>query len=149
MTLTKARKILEEYLAWCRSYDDEPEPPQPSSDDLYDALEAAISVLPMESMRPTAARRLETIREYIRAAKDGFDPFGSPTRDKRHVCWRQCVWHLLQTEGYGNSEIAHASGFDHATVWWGTQRLQGYLASGDWLAVAVWEELNRILNGKE
>ena len=55
-------------------------------------------------------------------------------------------WKLLKQEGYPNLAIAKTTGWDHATVWWGLDRLTNYLESGDTLAIATWQELNDILN---
>lgn len=46
MTLTEARKILEQYLTWMRSDVDEPEPYKPTNEAVYEAMKQAISVLP-------------------------------------------------------------------------------------------------------
>lgn len=146
MTLTEARKILEQHLIWLRSCVDDPEPPRPASDDLYEAIEVAISVLPRDSARPTAKERLNAIRRIILDV-EGFDPFETRSRDPRLVCWRQCVWLLMANEGYRSVEMAKASAYDHATMWWGVRRLRGYLSCGDRAAIATWEELNRIING--
>lgn len=145
MTLTEARKILEQHLTWLRSCVDDTEPPRPSSDDLYEAIEVAISALPRDSARPTAGERLKAIRRII-LETEGFDPFETRSRDPNLVCWRQCVWLLLAREGYRSVEIARASAYDHSTMWWSIRRLQGYLDCGDKAAIATWEELNRILN---
>lgn len=147
MTLTEARKILEQHLAWCRSCVDDPEPPKPDSNDLYKAIEVAISALPKDSARLTARERLNAIRRVI-LETEGFDPFETRSRDPNLVCWRQCVWLLLTREGYRSVELSRASAYDHSTMWWGIRRLQGYLDCGDKAAVATWEELNRIINNE-
>ena len=147
MTLTEARKILEQHLIWLRSCVDDTEPPRPSFDDLYKAIEVAISALPKDSARPTARERLSAIRRII-LETEGFDPFETRSRDPNLVCWRQCVWLLLAREGYRSVEIARASAYDHSTMWWSIRRLQGYLDCGDKAAIATWEELNRILNNE-
>ena len=144
MKLTDARKTLEEHLAWMQSTYDEPEPPRPDQETLYEAMETAISVLPRQSGRQTVNERFDYICKAIESA-NGRTPFGTRSRDKEIVCWRQCVWRLLKQEGYPNLAIARATGWDHATVWWGLDRLTSYLQGGDPLATATWEELNRIL----
>lgn len=132
MTLTEARKTLER-----RRLD------TPFDDELAEAIDTAISVLPAESRRPTTGKRLAAIRASIRDAK-GFDPFSSRDRRKDMVCWRQCVWLQMQNEGYRTGAIGSACGYNHATVWWGVDRLRGYLSSGDRFAAAVWEDFNGI-----
>lgn len=138
MTLTEARKTFERYRNGA------------IAEDLREAIDAAITVLPRTSWRPSAKKRLEIIRESIRDAKGGFDPFQSRSRKDGIVCWRQCVWKLLAIEGYRNAEIARASKYDHASVWWGLQRLNGYLELGDRVVVTTWQELNHIMgNGTQ
>ena len=134
MTLTEARKTLERYR------------PTIPDDELGEAIDTAISVLPKDTSRPTAKERLNAIRRIILDV-EGFDPFETRSRDPRLVCWRQCVWLLMAQEGYRSTEMAQASGYDHATMWWGVRRLRDYLACGDRAAIATWEELNRIING--
>lgn len=130
MTLTEARKILEEY--------------HPHEIRVRQALDVAISVLPRQSGRQTVNERFDYICKAIESA-NGRTPFRTRIRDKESVCWRQCVWKKLKQEGYPNHAIAKATGWDHATVWWGLDRLSDYLQSGDPLATATWEELNKIL----
>lgn len=134
MTLTEARKTLERYR------------PTIPDDELGKAIDTAISVLPKDTSRPTAKERLNAIRRIILDV-EGFDPFETRSRDPRLVCWRQCVWLLMANEGYRSVEMAKASAYDHATMWWGVRRLRDYLACGDRAAIATWEELNRIING--
>ena len=134
MTLTEARKTLERYR------------PTIPDDDLGEAIDTAISVLPKDTSRPTAKERFNAIRRIILDV-EGFDPFETRSRDPRLVCWRQCVWLLMAQEGYRSTEMERASGYDHATMWWGVRRLRDYLACGDRAAIAIWEELNRIING--
>ena len=134
MTLTEARKTLERYR------------PTIPNDELGEAIDTAISALPKDISRPTAKERLNAIRRIILDV-EGFDPFETRSRDPRLVCWRQCVWLLMANEGYRSVEMAKASAYDHATMWWGVRRLRGYLSCGDRAAIATWEELNRIING--
>ena len=134
MTLTEARKTLERYR------------PTIPDDELGEAIDTAISVLPKDTSRPTAKERLNAIRRIILDV-EGFDPFETRSRDPRLVSWRQCVWLLMANEGYRSVEMAKASAYDHATMWWGVRRLRDYLACGDRAAIATWEELNRIING--
>ena len=133
MTLTQARKTLESRLP---DFDGE----------LAEAMALAISTLPRESTRPSARERFDYICRAIESAKDGMHPFADRSRNKELVCWRQCVWRQLKQEGYPNHAISKATGWDHATIWWGLERLTGYLLSGDPLAVATWQELTQILN---
>lgn len=137
MTLTEARKTLERFRRDTR-FDPE----------LEEAIDAAISALPREARRPTARERLNALRRVILDI-EGFDPFKTRSRNPNLVCWRQCVWLLMAQEGYRSTEMAQASGYDHATMWWGIRRLQGYLDCGDPAAVATWEELNKIINHGE
>ena len=140
MTLTDARKILEEHLAWMQSTYDEPEPPRPDQEMLYEAIDLAIKVLPGDPPRPTCEERFRQITEAVRVQYD-IEPFATRSRDKSIVCWRQCVWMRLKNEGYPNYTIARTTGWDHATVWWGIARIGDYLAAGDRMASATWEAL--------
>lgn len=132
MTLTEARKTLERYR------------PTIPDDELGEAIDTAISVLPRESARPSAGERLGQIREAILDAK-GFDPFGTRKRDREMATWRQCVWIVLRREGYTTTEIGKVSGYNHATVYWGVSRLRGYLACGDRLSLAIWQDFSDIM----
>lgn len=135
MTLSESRSIL------LRLRD------RPSTNPLVaEALDIALAFIPEESPRPSAESRLEYIRSCIRAAKDGFDPFSSRGRGYVTVCWRHCVWLLMSQEGYRSTEIARATNYNHATVWWGLSRLRGYISSGDHLTLAIWRDLNTIMN---
>lgn len=100
---------------------------------------------PMRAYRKTVVERLNDIRCSIAKAKDGFDPFASRSRDKVNVCWRQCIWRQLTKEGYHANEVAKATGFDHATIWYSMQRLDDYLYTGDPLAVETWKDLLNII----
>ena len=141
MTLPQARVILENYLTQLETC----EPSLHTPEGLGEALRLAISTLPKERRRETAKDRLDQYIATIKLAKGGFDPFADKTRDRRFVCWRQCVWLLLARAGFMHTEIARATGYDHATVWWGISRLKGYLAQGDYLAVAIWNEITSII----
>ena len=100
---------------------------------------------PMKAYRKTVTERLNDIRSSISKAKDGFDPFASRSRDKVIVCWRQCIWRQLTKEGYHANEVAKATNYDHATIWYSMQRLDDYLYCGDPLAVATWKDLQAII----
>lgn len=134
MTLTEARKILEEFRDGL----------DPDPQAVMDAIEIVIPVLPRETPRMRCPERLEQIINLI-TAQYGFNPFGGRRRDKEYVCWRQCVWMRLRKEGYTSMAVSRATGFDHATIWWGVERLQSYLEAGDYLAVSTWKELNKLL----
>lgn len=132
MSLTEARKILERNIDLFQG-------------EIAEAIKTAISVLPNQRERPTALERLTTIRGQIRGAKDGFDPFGSKSRDASYVCWRQCIWLKLSQEGYRTLQLARASGFNHSTIIWGIGHVSDYINAGDYMAVSAWEELNDII----
>ena len=132
MTLTEARKTLERYR------------PTIPDDELGEAIDTAISALPRESARPSARERLGQIRAAILDTK-GFDPFGTRKRDREMATWRQCVWIVLRREGYTTTEIGKVSGYNHATVYWGVSRLRGYLACGDRLSLAIWQDFSDIM----
>lgn len=134
MTLTEARKTLEQHRGEFEG-------------EIKEAIDTAISTLPRESARPTAAERLAAIRAAVADAK-GFDPFATRRRDWESVVWRQCAWMTLSNEGYSVSGIGAASGYNHATVYMGVARLRDYLACGDRTAVAIWQDFVSIL-GKD
>lgn len=133
MTLTEARKTLERFRQ-----------DTPLNPELGEAIDTAISALPRESARPSAGERLGQIRAAILDAK-GFDPFGTRKRDREMATWRQCVWIVLRREGYTTTEIGKVSGYNHATVYWGVSRLRGYLACGDRLSLAIWQDFSDIM----
>ena len=145
MTLAEARKTLEEQLTWMRSSYDEPEPQRPDSDTLYEAMEIAISTLPKEKGRVTAEQRLTQIEDAI-IKEEGFNPFASKSRNCNIVSWRQCIFLVMERDGYTYSQIGKAAGFDHTTIIWGAKKMEGYIQSGDRLAVDTWKRLNEILN---
>ena len=151
MTLTEARKILEQHLAWCRSSVDDPEPPRPDSNDLYKAIEVAISALPKDfalptvSARPTARERIAFIRKRL-LDELGFDPFASRDRHRPMVYWRQCVMLLMLREGYRCGEVGRSCGYDHSTAVFARRQISGYLASGDKAITAIWVRLGKIVN---
>ena len=148
MTLTEARKILEQHLAWCRSCVDDPEPPKPDSNDLYKAIEVAISALPKDSAlptvsaRPTAEERFRQVRSRLMAR--GCDPFGSRRRDIPTVALRQCVFLMLRREGYTYHAIARAALYDHSTVVWGRNKALDLINLCDPLYQRTWNDLNWI-----
>ena len=144
MTLTEARKVLEEYLAWMQSGVDEPEPNKPTNEAVYEAMKQAISVLPKASTRPTAEERLEAISKSIESAK-GFNPFNDRSRSPSVVCWRHAICAILVSEGYRIVEIARATKYNHATIWWGVRRFKDYLDYGDKPSIAVWEDIQNII----
>jgi len=146
MTLTEARRVLEDYQAW-RTYEGPvgEGPIMPRFSLITEALDMAVAQLPSGEVRKPAAERYMEIRCAIAEAKDGFDPFRERSRDKVSVCWRQCVWRKLKSEGYHAVEVARVTGYDHATVWYALQRLDDFLYTGDLLAVRTWEDLNRIV----
>ena len=133
MTLTDARRTLLDYRKGVIV----------TSWSLYEAIDLAIKVLPGDPPRPTCEERFRQIAEAVRVQYD-IEPFATRSRDKSIVCWRQCVWMRLKNEGYPNYTIARTTGWDHATVWWGIARIEGYLAAGDRMASATWEALIKI-----
>lgn len=143
MTLTEARKVLERYRNWRgNNWPDEGSIPHP--DEVDEAIDIAISVLPDHVSRPTARERLEEIREKIRVAK-GFDPFEYKNRDRDLVAWRYCAYYQLRKEGYTFGQIGRASGYDHATVIHAYQTLRDYLETKDWITTTIWNEYLKIV----
>ena len=130
MTLTEARKTLSWYRIGINV--------NPAA--LHEAIDLAIKVLPNDPPRQSCESRFKQITDAIRI-QHGIEPFATRSREKTLVCWRQCVWMKLKNEGYPNHRIATATGWDHATIWWGVSRLKDYLASGDPLAVNTWNAL--------
>ena len=130
MTLTDARRTLLDYRKGVIV----------TSWSLNEAIDLAIKVLPSDPPRPTCEERFRQIAEAVRVQYD-IEPFTTRSRKKAIVCWRQCIWMKLKNEGYPNHRIATATGWDHATIWWGVTRLKDYLASGDPLAVNTWNAL--------
>lgn len=145
MTLTEARKVLERYNNW-RRYDGplEQSPTQPEPKEVGEAIDVAIEILPKESTRPTAEERLEAISKSIESAK-GFNPFNDRSRSPSVVCWRHAIWAILVNEGYRIVEIARATKYNHATIWWGVRRFKDYLDYGDKPSIAVWEDIQNII----
>lgn len=145
MTLTEARRMLERYQKWSRyegPVGEGPEMPDPK--EVGKAIDKAIAVLPGEVERPTARQRLAQIRKAIEES-EGYDPFSSRSRERDIVGWRQCVYLVMEREGYTYSEIGRAAGFDHVTIMWGAKHQAGYIDSGDKLSVEIWEKINNIL----
>ena len=147
MTLTEARRILERYNAW-RRYDGplEQTPTQPEPKEIGEAIDLAISVLPEDSPRKTASQRLAEIRQGIRETLNGFDPFFKRSRVKETVIWRQAVFQQMRIEGYMLSEIARASGYDHATVLFGCRQTEDGLDVGDYETKTIWNRLSEIIS---
>ena len=145
MTLTQARKVLEDYQAW-RIYEGPvgQGPIMPRFETITEALDTAIAQLPEGSIRKSVSERLNAILCALYEAKDGFNPFQERRRDRVSVCWRQCIWRKLILEGYHTVEVGKATGYDHASIWYGIQRLDDYLTLGDPLAVNTWEDLNKM-----
>lgn len=96
MTLTEARKILEEY--------------HPHEKNVREALRLAITILPKEPDKPTAETRLAQIIEII-----GHNPFNQ-RKYREFSIWRQCIVYKLTLEGFPNAEISKATGMNHSTV---------------------------------
>lgn len=145
MTLSEARKILVRYNAW-RRYDGplEQTPTQPEPKEIGEAIDLAISVLPEDSPRKTASQRLAEIRQGIREAFDGFDPFLKRTRVREDAIWRQAVYWQMKLEGYSLSEIARASGYNHTTVLFGCRQTADGLDTGEPETKVVWRRLTEI-----
>ena len=146
MTLSEARRILVRYNAW-RRYDGplEQTPTQPEPKEIGEAIDLAISVLPEDSPRKTASQRLAEIRQEIREAMDGFDPFAKRTRLEEHVFWRYAVFYKMSLEGFMYTQIGRVSGYNHATVWTGIHSLMTSMEIGYAPAIKVWNELIELL----
>lgn len=132
MTLTEARRVFERYGD------------APLDDDLKEAIMVAMTVLPEDSPRKTASQRLSEIRQGIRETFDGFDPFAKRTRIREDAIWRQAVYRQMNMEGYSLSEIARASGYNHATVLFGCRQTANGLDIGDYETKVVWRRLIEI-----
>ena len=134
MTLTEARRVFERY-------GDAPFEP-----DLKEAIMVAMTVLPEDYPRKTASQRLAEIRQGIRETLNGFDPFFKRSRVKETVIWRQAVFQQMRIEGYMLSEIARASGYDHATVLFGCRQTVDGLDVGDYETKTIWNRLSEIIS---
>ena len=134
MTLTEARRVFDRYKD------------TPLDDDLKEAIGVAMTVLLEERPRKTASQRLAEIRQGIRETFDGFDPFCNRSRMKGDVIWRQAVFQQMRIEGYMLSEIAKASGYNHATVYFGCCQTTDGLDIGDYETKTVWGRLTEIVS---
>lgn len=135
MKLIQARKVLEEYRH-----------SSPFTTELEEAMDAAIAVLPKDGPRTPASARIGEIREALAEHLDGFDPFGTRSRVRKVVIWRQCVYYRMRMEGYSLHQISAASGYNHATVLFGVGSMEDGLEIGDRETASIWEQFNEILS---
>ena len=142
MTLTEARKTLESFQAW-RRYDGPigEGPKQPDPKTIGEALDIAIRLLPIESPRPSASKRLDYILERI-----GFNPFNKK-KDSVEVTWRQCIIFKLNLESFTNAEITKATGMSHSAVTVAIHVAEDRLKYRDELFRAVWSQFLEIIQG--
>lgn len=131
MTLSEARTILAKLDV------DDP--------DVKEAIGIAVSILPSTPARKSTSERLDEIVMKIKE-HGKTDPFDR-SRNSASVLRRQCIFKRLRGEGYMLSEIARASGYDHATVWFGCNQVQNGLDTNDRIVKNTWNELNEILYG--
>lgn len=137
MTLTEARETLEKHRE------------TPIPDDLRDALDTVIPLLPKARLREPASSRLNTIRNRM-ASATGHDPFASKSRDRNDVIARQCVWYRMkQMEGYNPSDIGRASGYNHSTVLFGVEQVQAGFDVRDKDIKNAWETLLEALKDEK
>lgn len=132
MTLTDARKILEQYKA--------------DNELVQEALNLVVSRLPVPSNTPTAFERLMDIRNRIKKNNNGYDPFSTRSRTVENSTWRNCVYYQMRNEGYTYDSIGKASGYDHATVVVAYKRLKNYLETRDRYTIRIWNKLQTYLN---
>lgn len=146
MTLGEARKTLEAYNRWLKSDENKDGPTNPNKNEVGDAIDAAISILPKcDCTQVSVMQRLSYIRDCLKKKKESFDPFSSRTREEPDVIWRHAVFCKLKQEGYSYQKIANASGYNHATVLWGVRNIRDGLSVNYQVIVKIWEELNQIL----
>ena len=132
MKLTEAREVLLRHKGIDKKLDA--------------AIDAAVTVLPKGLTKPTAEQRFTSICNIIEKAKPEFYPFGSRTRRKEYVCWRQCVWKKMIMEGYTQLSLERITKYNHATIGWGITQLNGYIDSRDKDATEAWNELQELLS---
>ena len=131
MTLTEARKILENY--------------QPHERKVRQALSMAVSILPID-VTPSVDRRLDQLVDKVSRAKYGFNPFRFKSRTNTYANWRTCIYYQLILEGYSAKSISRVTGYNHATIITNVKRFKGWLDIKDITAMRVWKEFLEILS---
>lgn len=142
MTLTEARKTLEQYQS-CRRYDGplEQSPTMPEPKEIGEAIDVAIIALGGSgNNRPEIGTRFSEILGAIANAKGGYNPFLGRERLQKDILWRQVVWFKLRNEGYSIHQIGKATGYSHSAVFCGCRAFRDALEVNDYLASCVWDE---------
>lgn len=135
MTLTDARKILERF--------------KPDSQLVKEAIDLALSQLPVPESPPEIDKRFNELKIAIKVAKDGYDPFEDRSRDVTNVTWRGCVFYQMRNEGYSYSQIGKISGYNHSTIIWSYNHFRQYLEINDHNTIKIWNEFLKYINHKQ